>query len=74
MTDKHDPNWRESPDLPGEVHDEPEEFLEFEPMLTCPVCEGGCSLLGTLGNREHWRCNDCGMEFSRSIADDAQGE
>jgi DNA-directed RNA polymerase subunit RPC12/RpoP len=31
----------------------------------CPVCGGPSYELGTLGNREHFRCQNCGMDFSR---------
>lgn len=31
----------------------------------CPVCEGGEGfLLGRLGRRSHFRCRDCGIEWS----------
>jgi len=31
----------------------------------CPVCEGGEGyLLGRLGSRVHFRCRDCGIEWS----------
>lgn len=32
---------------------------------TCPACGGPGVLLGTLGRLEHFRCRDCGAEFSR---------
>jgi len=35
---------------------------------TCPVCTGEGIELGWLGNRRHFRCRHCGMEFSRKIA------
>lgn len=31
----------------------------------CPNCMGPGTELGTLGNRKHFRCRDCGMDFSR---------
>jgi hypothetical protein len=34
--------------------------------LTCPVCGGPGLPLGTLGKRSHFRCQDCGIDFSDS--------
>ncbi len=34
----------------------------------CPVCGWECSVLGTLGSLRHYRCRDCGAEFSRRIS------
>ncbi len=42
---------------PGEEH-------EDECLRTCPVCEGWGTRLGRLGNRIHFRCRDCGWNFS----------
>lgn len=48
--------------------------LDEEPELgegSCPLCDGGAPcdgpgiVLGSLGNRQHFRCRDCGMDFSR---------
>jgi len=42
--------------LPGETFDEgPPE---------CPACSGPGAYLGNLGTREHFRCQNCGMDFS----------
>jgi tRNA(Ile2) C34 agmatinyltransferase TiaS len=30
----------------------------------CPVCDGPGMLLGSLGHLVHWRCQNCGMDFS----------
>lgn len=30
----------------------------------CPVCGNGPKYLGQLGNRHHWSCRACGMEYS----------
>lgn len=34
-------------------------------MITCPGC-GSCeaTFLGALGSRNHFRCRDCGVDFS----------
>jgi DNA-directed RNA polymerase subunit RPC12/RpoP len=51
---------------------EEEKFLdddEDEPVQ-CPVCPGEGVILGALGTRVHYRCRDCGMEFSRDDEDD----
>jgi len=37
-------------------------------MLACPVCHGPGVLMGTLGNRDHYRCRCCGMDYSVSVA------
>lgn len=31
---------------------------------SCPACEGSGEEVGTLGRRAHYRCRQCGMEFS----------
>lgn len=33
----------------------------------CPACGGVGAHLGTLGNRLHCRCQDCGMDFSTTV-------
>ena len=33
----------------------------------CPACGWEASVLGTLGSLRHYRCRDCGAEFSRTI-------
>jgi tRNA(Ile2) C34 agmatinyltransferase TiaS len=39
------------------------EMHEHETFF-CPVCDGPGMFLGSLGNRDHFRCRDCGMGFS----------
>lgn len=36
--------------------------------IVCPLCDGPVEPLGKLGEREHYRCRNCGMDCSR-IAD-----
>lgn len=31
---------------------------------SCPMCDGPGNLLGQLGNRVHYRCRNCGADFS----------
>jgi len=31
----------------------------------CPACGGEGAPMGALGNRVHYRCRDCGIDFSR---------
>ena len=31
----------------------------------CPMCGGNGNLLGNLGKKVHYRCQDCGMDFSK---------
>jgi hypothetical protein len=38
-------------------------------MTGCPVCGGPGVLLGQLGRRVHFRCRNCGMDFSADVAD-----
>lgn len=34
----------------------------------CPLCGSpAAGLLGVLGNREHYRCQGCGGQFSREV-------
>lgn len=32
----------------------------------CPACDGTSYLLGSLGHTRHYRCRDCGWDFSRT--------
>lgn len=38
----------------------------------CPACDGEGSAMGSLGKRKHFRCRDCGMDFSQTEDDDAE--
>jgi rubredoxin len=40
----------------------------------CPVCDGPGVLLGDLGNLTHYRCRNCGMQFSTERPTDIWGE
>jgi hypothetical protein len=33
----------------------------------CVLCSGSLVVLGTLGNRLHFRCRNCGIEQSRKV-------
>ena len=46
-------------DQTREAEDTMAEILE-----NCPVCDGPSAKLGTLGNLEHYRCQDCGIGFN----------
>lgn len=35
-----------------------------ERLHVCPECLGEGRLLGTLGSTDHYRCRDCGWEWS----------
>jgi transposase-like protein len=35
----------------------------------CEICSGDVQHMGTLGSRFHYRCRNCGLEFSRKISD-----
>lgn len=43
--------------------EEPEEPEEPEPTGECPLCEGPGMYQGTLGQRPHFRCRNCGIDF-----------
>lgn len=36
--------------------------------LTCDYCYGFLAFLGTLGDRNHFRCRSCGIECSMDVA------
>lgn len=38
-------------------------------IAECPVCSGPGLLLGELGSRVHYRCRNCGMDFSEHVED-----
>ena len=40
--------------------------VEPEPPV-CLTCCGPAGSMGVLGNREHFRCRDCGAEFSIAL-------
>lgn len=42
---------------------QPGQDDEGEPI--CPVCSGDGGYMGALGNRSWFRCQSCGLEFSR---------
>lgn len=37
---------------------------QFPMENPCPMCGGNGESMGTLGTKEHFRCRDCGMDFS----------
>lgn len=37
-------------------------------MLGCPQCGGAGVPMGALGTRDHYRCRDCGWDYSVSVA------
>jgi len=51
----HDPREMDSSD---EVEDDDSE---------CVLCSGNLVVLGTLGNRVHLRCRNCGMDQSKRV-------
>jgi hypothetical protein len=44
-----------------------EEFEEPE-SADCPACGGPGVPLGALGNLEHFRCRNCGIDFNRCLS------
>lgn len=67
------------PDMPGSCtclatqHGQPlalsEEMVKDEedavPGPSCPMCHGPGQMLGSLGNKEHFMCRNCGVGFHR---------
>lgn len=53
----------------GEPGWDPEE----EEYTQCPTCEGPGVLMGQLGRRKHFRCQNCGMDFSTENPDWGSG-
>jgi DNA-directed RNA polymerase subunit RPC12/RpoP len=45
--------------------DPPDWSEEEEDTYACPVCDGPSDELGPLGNRIHYRCVNCGTDWSR---------
>ena len=39
-------------------------ILGIDTTLFCEFCNGTLNKLGILGNREHYNCQQCGMESS----------
>jgi transposase-like protein len=39
-------------------------------MAQCPACDGPAGLLGALGNRKHYQCRDCGMQYSKDASEE----
>ena len=44
---------------------DPGEEREDECIRRCPMCPGWGQRMGQLGKKIHFRCRDCGAEFSR---------
>ncbi len=44
---------------------DPGEENERDCIRPCPICDGWAGRMGQLGNKIHFRCRDCGIEFSR---------
>ncbi len=46
-----------------EMADRMETFMEDEEVFyLCSICDGFLNLMGTLGTKDWYRCQDCGME------------
>jgi hypothetical protein len=44
------------------------DFGPVQPEETdCPACNGTATILGRLGDLDHFRCRACGMESSRPV-------
>lgn len=40
---------------------------ENDESVECDVCGGRGCAMGTLGNRKHYQCRNCGMQFSKHV-------
>ena len=49
--------------LAGDYDDSPPQSQEAD----CPACNGTATILGRLGDLDHFRCLACGMESSRPV-------
>ena len=45
-----------------------ENILEIDTSLSCQICNGELHLIGVLGNREHYMCRQCGMQWSYDLS------
>lgn len=54
---------RQSHHEPQDLNDNREDIEDED--NECFLCSGSLVVLGTLGNRLHFRCRNCGMEQSR---------
>lgn len=46
-------------------HFTPDELEEYAEAIRCPFCGAyGPNMLGVLGRRAHYRCRDCGGDYS----------
>lgn len=44
------------------------DLLSFiDPEVPCPLCGGPSVVLGDLGSRRHYRCRNCGGQFSHAL-------
>jgi hypothetical protein len=59
-------HWKTTNPADEELGSQPQpgqDDEEGEPL--CPVCSGDGRFLGNLGNRSFFRCQSCGLDFSR---------
>lgn len=45
---------------------QPQQPVKQEPDYTCTACNGPLTLTGVTGNKENFRCRDCGADYSRN--------
>lgn len=38
--------------------------------MNCGICNGELEYMGTLGELDHYRCRNCGMDSSKQIEED----
>lgn len=57
-------------DMAMDMHEDDDDDMPAHEEAQCPVCDGPGSLLGHLGSRAHFRCRNCGMDYSHDTRDD----
>lgn len=53
------------------LYDDPDFDHDLDPWV-CPSCGGPVVEMGTLGNRQHGRCRNCGIDVSRDLGESHQ--
>jgi transposase-like protein len=70
-----DPNkWEQPEKIKDDYDPEAYDYNWDEPELespACPLCHGDGVHMGDLGARSHYRCRDCGMQFSTTRDDES---
>lgn len=63
----HDPGWCEVCALALEDESEYDPRCDGGREIPCVACQGAATYLGRLGRLDHFRCRQCGADFSREV-------